>query len=363
MSQQAIPCALMRGGTSRGLYFLAQDLPADRAALERVLLAAMGSPDPLQIDGVGGAHPLTSKVAIVSLSEHPDADVDYHFWQVKVDEAGISDSQNCGNILSGVGPFAVERGLVTVGGDVTPVRIRMLNTDSFCIAQVQTPGGQVNYQGDVAIDGVPGTAAPVTLDFMDVAGSSCGSLLPTGNATDQVKGYEVTCIDNGMPVVLLDAKQFDLKGDESPAELESNEVLRAQVEAIRLAAGEMMNLGNVRDKTVPKMSLLSRDADGNLQTRTFIPHRVHESIGVLGAVSVATGLAVTGSIAQRVTGMSLDSGTHRVNVGHPTGNFQVELEIQQDGSAEPVVLRSALVRTARMLMEGRVYVPLQKGSL
>ena len=362
MPQQAIACALMRGGTSRGLYFLAQDLPSDFGQLQQVLLAAMGSPDVRQIDGVGGAHPLTSKVAIVSKSDHPDADVDYHFWQVKVDEAGISDSQNCGNILAGVGPFAIERGLVPAAGDITPVRIRMRNTDSFCVANVQTPGGQVEYQGHTAIDGVPGTHAPISIDFLDVAGSSCGSLLPTGNAIDQVKGYDVTCIDNGMPVVLLNASQFDLQGNESPAELEANDALRARLEAIRLEAGQIMNLGEVGSKTVPKMSLLSSDGQGRLTTRTFIPHRVHESIGVLGAVSVATGLAVKGSVAQRVTGMELGSGTHQIEVGHPTGSFQVELQVQLTDAVEPIIARSALVRTARMLMDGKVYVPAVTGE-
>ena len=358
MPQTAIPCALMRGGTSKGLYFLKQDLPADESSLKRLLLAAMGSPDERQIDGVGGAHPLTSKVAIVSPSSSPDADVDYHFWQVVVDKAEVSDSQNCGNILAGVGPFAIERGLVKADAGYTDVRIRMVNTDSYCVARVQTPGGRVEYMGDAKIDGVPGTHAPVTLDFLDVAGSSCGSLLPTGNALDRVQGVELTCIDNGMPVVLLNGADFGLIGSESPAEIEANTQLKQRIEAIRLELGPMMNLGDVTQKTVPKMSLLFASQTAHLNTRTFIPHRVHDSIGVLGAVSVATGLVIPGSIAQKVAGQNLGAGTHCIDIEHPTGSFAVELESQQvGGSPLPKIVRSALLRSARLLMDGHVFVP------
>ena len=355
-TEVAVPAALMRGGTSKGLYFLASDLPADTAARDRFLLAAMGSPDVREIDGVGGGHPLTSKVAVVSASERAGIDVDYLFLQVWPDRAEVSDQQNCGNILAGVGPFAIERGLVAATGDLTPVAIYMVNTDSKATAFVETPGGTVNYAGTARIDGVPGTHAPININFEDVAGSICGALLPTGNVVDEVLGVQVTCIDNGMPVVCLNASDFGITGYETPAEIEANAELRARVEEIRLAVGPLMNLGDVTNKTVPKMSLLSKAADGGLlNTRTFIPHRVHESIGVLGAVSVATACMLEGSVAAQIAGLGTVGSSLEVEVEHPTGFFTVQMEVD-NSSGSPVVTKSALLRTARMLMSGSVYV-------
>ena len=356
-SQIAIPAALMRGGTSKGLYFVASDLPADTAARDRLLLAAMGSPDVREIDGVGGGHPLTSKVAVVSRSTRPGIDVDYLFLQVWPDRAEVSDQQNCGNILAGVGPFAIEAGLVEATDGITPVAIYMVNTDSKATAFVETPGGVVTYQGAARIDGVPGSHAPVNINFEDVAGSSCGALLPTGNVVDTVEGVQVTMVDNGMPVVCLDANDFGVTGTETPAELEANTELKARVEAVRLACGQLMNLGDVTNKTVPKMSLLSPARNGGLVgTRTFIPHRVHESIGVLGAVSVATACMLPGSVAARIAGVTDVAPTLEVEVEHPTGFFTVSMEVDTS-TPVPTVTKSALLRTARMLMRGDVQVP------
>ncbi len=346
----------MRGGTSKGLYFLADDLPKDIEQRNQFLLAAMGSPDERQIDGLGGAHPLTSKVAIVSKSDHPNADVDYLFLQVVVDQAQVSDSQNCGNLLAGVGPFAIEQGLVTAEKENTDVRIRMLNTKSIAVARVQTPDAIVEYQGDAQIDGVPGTAAPILLDFLDVAGSSCGALLPTGQVIDLVDGVEITCIDNGMPVVILNAQDFNLTALESPQQIEADKALKQKIESIRLQAGQLMNLGDVSDKTVPKMSLLGpANSGGIVNTRTFIPHRVHEAIGVLGAVSVATACVIPGTVAAKVHQQSFEPGAHKLMVEHPTGSFVVEIEFEFSGQAVKVA-RSALLRTARKLMQGNVFV-------
>ena len=371
MTQTAIPCSVMRGGTSKGLMFLADDLPGDPATRDAVLLAAMGSPDPRQIDGMGGSHPLTSKVAVVSLSPRDNADVEYLFLQVWPDRAEVSDNQNCGNMLAAVGPFAIEQGLVAAGDPVTPVRIWMRNTRTQATALVQTPGGRVSYDGPARIDGVPGTHAPIPIEFADVAGSSCGALLPTGNVTDVIEGTRVTCIDNGMPVVCIAASDLGLSGAESPAELEGDAEVTKRVEAIRLAAGPVMNLGNVRDATVPKMSLLSPPAHGGaVSTRTFIPHRVHEAIGVLGAVSVATACMLPGSVAHDVAVLPEKSGgSADIEVEHPTGFFTVTLEVAvSPGGATPrnppgvsdgafAVTRSALLRTARLLMRGEVFVP------
>lgn len=351
--QTAIPAVVMRGGTSKGLYFLKEDLPAPDSARDRVLLAMMGSPDARQIDGMGGAHPLTSKVAIISQATDDEADLDYLFLQVVVDEARVSDGQNCGNILAGVGPFAIEKGLVAIDSDETSIRIRMLNSGGIAVVHVKTPGGQVSYEGNTSIDGVPGTAAPVMIDFADVAGSNCGALLPTGNVVDEVDGVQVTCIDNGMPVVLMRATDFGKSGYESPAELEADEQLNARIESIRLQVGPLMSLGDVAEKTVPKMSLIAPAQHGGVvATRTFIPHRVHQSIGVLGAASVAAACSIPGSVtdgvAAKATGRALD-------VEHPSGRFSVDIDVsEQDGKF--AITRSALLRTARKLMDGNVYV-------
>lgn len=356
-TQVAVPAALMRGGTSKGLYFLAEDLPSDKAARDKFLLAAMGSPDVREIDGLGGAHPLTSKVAVVSKSDRDGIDVDYLFLQVWPDRAEVSDQQNCGNMLAAVGPFALERGLISAADGVTPVSIYMVNTDSKATAFVETPGGKVNYVGDARIDGVPGTHAPININFEDVAGSACGALLPTGNVVDEINGVQVTCIDNGMPVVCLNAADFGITGYETPAELEANAELKEKVEAIRLIVGPMMNLGDVTNNSIPKMSLLSPARDGGLvSTRTFIPHRVHDSIGVLGAVSVATACMLEGSVAAQIAGLDSIGSSLEVEVEHPTGFFTVQMEVD-NSSGTPVVTKSALLRTARMLMSGDVYVP------
>jgi 4-oxalomesaconate tautomerase len=345
----------MRGGTSKGLYFNAADLPRDRELRDRVLLAAMGSPDARQIDGAGGAHPLTSKVAVISPSAHAGADVDYLFLQVVVDQASVSDSQNCGNILAGVGPWAIENGLVPVAGPTTAVRIHMVNTGSLAVAHVHTPLGSVEYEGDARIDGVPGTAAPVTLEFLDVAGSSSGSLLPTGAVTDTFEGIEVTCIDNGMPVIIVRASDLGVTGAESPAQLEANAALVAKVERMRLHIGPRMNLGDVTRKTIPKISLVSAPRHGgSIGTVTFIPHRVHEAIGVLGAVSVATACAIPGSVAAQVA-QRKDNAFGRVEVEHPSGFFTVDVEVERGESF--IVRGAALLRTARKILRGDVFVP------
>ncbi len=354
---RAIPGTLMRGGTSKGLYFHARDLPQSVRARDAALLAAMGSPDTRQIDGVGGAHPLTSKVAVVSPSKRGDADVDYLFLQVAVDKAQVSDSQNCGNILAGVGPWAIENGLVAIAGDTTPVRIHMVNTGGIAVAHVPTARGEVEYEGDARIDGVPGSAAAIPIDFLDVAGSSCGKLFPTDCAIDRIEGTEVTCIDNGMPVAVMRAADLGKRGDESPEELESDQMLKARIERIRLAVGPRMNLGDVSHKTVPKMCLVSpARRGGTIHTRTFIPHRVHEAIGVLGALSVATACVAPGSVAAQVGGVTPGTGARRLEIEHPTGFFTVEMDIALQGD-RITVKRSALLRTARKLMQGQVFVP------
>ena len=355
-TQTSVPCSVMRGGTSKGLFFLEKDLPSDHEARNRFLLAAMGSPDEREIDGMGGGHPLTSKVAVISPSERAGVDVDYLFLQVWPDRAEVSDQQNCGNILAGVAPFAIERGLVDARDGETAVTIFMVNTSSVATAVVQTPGGVVQYAGEARIDGVPGSHAPIMIDFEDIAGSSAGALLPTGNALDVIEGVPATLVDNGMPVVCVAASDLDITGYETPAELEADEDLRARVERLRIAAGRLMNLGDVTAKTVPKLSILAPARSGGLiSTRTFIPHRVHQSIGVLGAVSVATACMIPGSVAAVVAHVPAVGGERTVEVEHPTGSFSIQMAIDLS-NGELTVTRSALLRTARMLMTGEVQV-------
>jgi 4-oxalomesaconate tautomerase len=356
-SQTALRCSVIRGGTSKGLYFHHDDLPADIPTRDAVLLAAMGSPDVREIDGMGGGHPLTSKVAVVRPSTRPDADVDYLFLQVWPDRAEVSDNQNCGNLLAGVGPFVLDAGIIDAADPTTDVRIWMENTQSLCVARIETPGGVVRYDGDAHIDGVPGTAAPIPVEFLNIAGSSCGSLLPTGNVVDVVEGVRVTCIDNGMPVVLLNAADLGLSGYEEPADIEANRTVSEKVEQVRLAVGPLMNLGDVTNKTVPKMTLLAPAKEGGVvSTRTFIPHRVHEAIGVFGAVSVATACLVEGSVAHEIATLPTTSTTMSLGIEHPSGYFTVDMTVSGTG-AETRVEFAALLRTARLLMRGDVFVP------
>jgi 4-oxalomesaconate tautomerase len=356
-SQTPIACTLMRGGTSKGPFFLANDLPDDTRLRDRVLLAAMGSPDMRQIDGIGGANPLTSKVAIVSLSSRPGIDIDYLFAQVSVDRPLVDVTPNCGNMLAGVGPFAIERGLITASDPTTPVTIHMVNTGNVAVAHVPTPGGEVIYEGDAAIAGVPGTGAAIRIDFLDIEGSICGALLPTGHAFDKIGEIEATLIDNGMPVVVLRAADLNKTGYETPTALDADNDFKARLEKIRILAGERMGLGDVRSKVVPKMTLIAPPRNGgHLTTRTFIPHKCHAAIGVLGAVSVATACVLPGSIAAGI--VSLPDGTvKRVSVEHPSGEFSVEFEVRESAGDEPEIVRASLIRTARALFRGEVLIP------
>ncbi len=350
-ASDGVRCMWMRGGTSKGGYFLKGDLPDNTATRDAFLLGAMGSPDPRQIDGMGGGDPLTSKVAIVSKSRRAGVDVDYLFLQVFVDKPLVSDSQNCGNILAGVGPFAIERGIVAPTGDETRVSIFMENTGQIAVATVATPDGVVRYDGTARIDGAPGGAAPIPLEFRDTAGSSCGALLPTGNAYDEVNGVRVTLIDNGMPCVVMKAADVGITGYESRDELDDAADLKARIEAIRLAVGERMNLGDVHDKSVPKMMLVAPPRNGGAVTvRSFIPHRAHASIGVLGAVSVATACLIDGSPAAEVA--TVAEGLRKtLSVEHPTGETTCVIELDEHGTVQT----AAMLRTARKLMDGKVF--------
>ena len=345
----------MRGGTSRGPFFRAADLPADIATRDRVLLAVMGSPDRRQIDGLGGAHPLTSKVGIVRPGSKPGVDLDFLFAQLQPEKDTVDTTPNCGNMLAAVVPFALETGMVTPQGATSTFRVLTLNTDMQCDITVPTPGGQVEYEGDARIDGVPGTAAPIKINFLDTAGSVCSGLLPTGHVRDVIDGVEVTCIDNGMPLVMFRAADVGRTGYEDVATLNADTELKTRIERLRIACGHAMGLGDVTAKNYPKMTLIAPPrTGGSLSTRSFIPHVCHDAIGVLAAVTVGTACVLDGSVCDGVAVVPAGQ-LKTVSVEHPTGEFSVELEV--DPASPQNVTRAALLRTARLLMRGEVMIP------
>jgi 4-oxalomesaconate tautomerase len=362
--QTAIPCYFMRGGTSKGPFFLASDLPADPAIRDKVLLAVMGSPDMRQIDGLGGAHPLTSKVGIISPGSRPGVDVDFLFAQLQPDKDTVDTTPNCGNMLAAVLPFAIERGLVKARGATTTARVLTLNTDMQCDVTVSTPSGEMQYDGDARIDGAPGTSAPITINFLDTAGSVCSGLLPTGKVKDRVQvqgaGFEtfeieVTCIDNGMPLVIMRASDMGRTGYETVNELNTDTELKKKLEALRIKVSLQMGLGDVTKKNYPKMTLIAAPQNaGSITTRSFIPHVCHDAIGVLAAVTVGTACVLKGSVCDGVAVMPAGV-SKKVSVEHPTGEFSVEL--QTDPDQPQSVTKAALLRTARLIMRGEVMVP------
>jgi 4-oxalomesaconate tautomerase len=368
--QTAIPFMQLRGGSSKGLFFKAEDLPTDENERNRCLLLAMEGTtegDPRQIDGLGGATSLTSKVAIVSKSITPEAgcrpaDLDYLFVQVVVGKGQVSTTQTCGNILAGIVPFAIESGMIEATSPVTAARINIVNTGGICEVVVQTPNGQIENQGNAKVDGVPGTAAPIICNYLETVGSTCGALLPTGHAKDVIDGVETTCIDNGMPIVIMRAQDFGLLGNETKEALEANELLRQQIEAIRLKAGHLMNLGDVKDQTIPKMCLVSPPENGGVvNTRMFIPHVVHEAIGVLAAVSVATACVVPDTVINDKRGVmsyklnTPNDGHSSLSIEHPSGEFTVNLEYEFFDS-QIVIHKSGVIRTARLLSKGELFI-------
>jgi 2-methylaconitate cis-trans-isomerase PrpF len=347
----------MRGGTSRGPYLLASDLPAAPAERDRVLVSIMGSGHELQVDGIGGGHPLTSKVAIVGRSQRPDADVDYLFAQAGIAEPVIDTSPNCGNMLAGVGPFAIEAGLIPATDPETRVRIHNVNTGKLIEAIVQTPGGKVTYEGTTTIDGVPGTAAPIRVSFLDAAGAKTGRLLPTGQVRDRILGVEATCIDMAMPLVILRATDLGRTGHERPAELDADSGFFERLEAIRREAGALMGLGDVGGRVIPKPVLVAEpEAGGTLAVRYFTPRACHRAVAATGAIGIATACVMPGSLAQEIAGPTPPGPAARVVVEHPAGRTPIELELAAAGAEIPV-LRASLVRTARRLFAGTVFVP------
>ncbi len=350
-NQIRIPCVLMRGGTSKGPYFVASDLPSDPASRDRVLLAVMGAGHELEVDGIGGGHPTNSKVAIVSPSQREDADVDYLFAQVRIQERMVDTSPNCGNMLAGVGPFAIETGMVAPRGDVTPVRIHNVNTQKLIEAQVRTPSGNVIYHGDAAIDGVPGTASPVHLAFLDAAGSKTGALLPTGRAIDVIDGIQVSCVDAAMPVVIAHAADFSVTGHETADELNRNQALLVRLERVRIAAGARMGIADAAERVIPKPVLVAPPVRGGaLAVRYFMPHQCHHALAITGSVAIAMACQRTDTVTAAL--MDLPALPAQLDLEHPSGSLRVRLERRPDQD-QPVAM---VLRTARRLFEGSVFV-------
>ncbi len=353
--QKAIPCVLMRGGTSKAPFFKLDDLPENEQARDAVLLAAMGSPDPLQINGIGGAQAVTSKVAIISPSSIEGVDVDYLFAQVSIDQAIVDTGPSCGNILSGVGPFAIDEGLVEAQDGETLVRIRNVNTDSRIDAVVKTPGGEVEYEGDAFIDGVPGTAAPIMLRFMGVDGSKTGAILPTGHALEEINGVDVTCMDVAMPMVMMRAKDLGLKGNETKVELDAMPDLIQRIEAIRRIAGQRMGLGDVSNKVIPKIGLLSEPRKGGaITSRYFVPQTCHPTHAVTGAQCVAVCAVMEGTVADGLSDVKR-SDVETIVIEHPSGQIEVELSVT-GYSANLTFNFAGILRTARRLFQGEVLI-------
>lgn len=356
--QTAIKCVLMRGGTSRGPFFKEQDLPADLEARKRVLLSVMGSPHVRQIDGIGGADPVTSKVAIVRKSQRPDADVDYLFTQVWVDRAEVDTSPSCGNILTGVGPFAIDEGLIAAQDGETRVRIFDVNTNSLVEAVVQTPGRRVAYEGDHRIDGVNDAYAPIRLDFKRMVGGKTGSLFPTGQRKEDILGVSVSCVDMAMPVVFVTASQVGVTGYETKVELDTNKDLLARLEAIRLIAGKRMGMGDVTGRVVPKIALVAPPKKGgSVASRYFMPHAVATAYAVTGGVCLATACCVPGTVPYELAAADRNAdGPTKIAIEHPQGKMYVDVQITDTGDGVTIE-QATLVRHARRLMAGEVYVP------
>lgn len=353
MSFSSIPYMQIRGGSSKGIYFNKIDLPKDTKLRDEIILSIVGG-DSRQIDGLGGANPLTSKVGIISKSIKKDCDIDFLFIQVVVGKNTVDSSPNCGNILAGVGTFAIESNMIELTDDETTVRVNMINSNNICELIMQTPNRKLKYDGDAKIDGVPGTSAPIICNYLDVAGSVCGSLFPTGNKKDVIDGINITCIDNGMPVVLIEADELGISGYESCDTLSNNKVLRKKLEDIRLKAGPLMNLGDVSVKVVPKMTIVSSSKSGrDINTRTFIPYNCHSAIGVLGAVSVASACLYDECITNKVSNIK-KTPLVSINVEHPSGEFIVELTCEKIDN-ELIIKKAGLLRTARLISKGEAY--------
>ncbi len=358
MTQTAIPYLLMRGGSSRGPFFRRDDLPKDNDTLARLLVAALGSGHPLNIDGIGGGNAVTTKVAMLSKSDDDWADIDYFFAQVSVEDCLVDFKPTCGNMMIGVAPAAIEMGLINATEGQTLVRIRAVNTGAKVIATVQTPGGAVNYAGETKIDGVPGSAAPVALDFHEVAGSMTGKLLPTGNTKDTVLGIDVSCIDFAMPMVIAKAKDFGLSGYETREELDANKDFFKKMEQVRLAAGKLMGMGDCTESVTPKFGLIAapQHPDGTICTRYFMPWATHPTLAVTGSQCISACALIPGTVAQSIVAPPSSSPV-RLQLEHPLGNMEVVMQYERNDSTGTVPVSAGVVRTTRKVAEGSVFIP------
>ena len=360
---RSIPAYLMRGGTSKGLIFHKKDLPSDRNVLTEYLLKIMGSPDVRQINGLGGGTSVTSKVCIISKSLEKDVDIDYFFAQVEVDRNHVDYAPTCGNMLSALGPFAIEEGLVETSDEITKVNVKSINTNALITLDVPTPDRKLKYSGDFKIDGVPGTGSQILMNFKNLEGKTTGNLFPTGNTTDTFDGINVTCFDLATSMMICDAKEFNILGNENSKELNNNKKLLDKIETIRLLAGKKMGMGDVKGKVLPKVSLLSKSINENsIVSRYFTPYSCHETHAVTGTCCVASSCLIPGTVGFRLlnTKNSLNFNKENIKIEHPMGsidciivlnsNFKNNLVLKKD-----LVKSCGIYRTSRILMKGQVY--------
>lgn len=350
---KTISCTLMRGGTSKGPILKLDEMPSSIEECSDLLREIMGSGHELQIDGIGGGYSLTSKVAMVGPSSDKNADVDYLFAQVGTRDLKVDFSPNCGNMLSAVGPFAIDNGLVAAQDNITCVRIRNLNTNKIIHAEVKTANGEVVYSGDTVISGVPNSAAPIKLTFFDVAGAKTGKLFPTGKSIDIISGIPVTCIDAATPCVIINANNLGKTGHEQPFELDNDLLFLEKLEKIRLQAGILMGMGDVKDKVIPKPVIVSKPKnDGNICARYFVPHSCHKSLAVTGSIAISASYAMENTVCSNLIQNKNIGDDNEITIEHPSGKIDLSVKIR-DGKPESV----SLIRTARKILTGTIYLP------
>ena len=354
-----IPCLLFRGGTSKGAYFLEEDMPKKAEERDALLLKIMGSPDPSQVDGIGGGTFVTSKVAIVNKSKRPGVDVDYKFIQVMVDEPIVDDKPTCGNLLSAVGVFALESGLVGIKNGETKVTVHDINTGAKVIQIIKTPGGKINYRnGDMSVAGVPGLAAPIELYFSNISGGKTGHYLPTGNPIDVFEGVEASCLDISMPTVFIEAGSLGKTGHEKREELDKDDHLLKKLAEIREYASQKMGLGSSKNNVIPKIALISKPkskgkSEGDINIRYFTPKTCHPAVAVSAGFCLATGCFVKGTIMNKITNKEIEEGDLTINIENPSGVTPISINIPEGDISQ---VKGKAVRTARVLFSGNVYV-------
>ncbi|MDH2880281.1 2-methylaconitate cis-trans isomerase PrpF family protein [Bacillus cytotoxicus] len=352
-----IPCFVMRGGTSKGLFFLDKHLPSNKRLRNEVILKVLGAGNARGVDGMGSLDPLSNKIAIIRKSTDPGIDIDYLFLQADLKKMVLDDSVNCGNIISAVAPYAIESGVIKAESGEMTVTIRNVNTNAIVESKILTENGNVLYSGDVKIDGVPGTGAPIRLNFMNSVGSVTGKLFPTGSKMDVIEGINVSCIDVSVPLIIIQATELGIEGDESPELLNSNTMFLNKIDMIRKKVAALANLGNVSNKVIPKIAIVSRPRkSGTITSRYFIPHQCHSTHAVTGSLALSAAIKINGTTANHIV---KKSGSYKVEesnpiiIEHPAGQIQTE-SIVVESNGKYSIKQSSITRTARLILKGEL---------